>query len=167
MKQDKQKYINFFIAILVIALGIFFIIKNNEKVVPTENNVEIKDSLNDLPEVNTPSTTKEETKTENKLTKEQKNILSELQNAVNTHNFETFALALEKVYKNQWSKIKKFTKLESELYVYVTDTYWKKGDLKNSLKVSTIVYNKVPEAWRFRYLRIVTLEKYGRNAFNV
>ena len=52
------------------------------------------------------------------------------------------------------------------MYVYATDEYWKKGDLANSLRVSTIVYNQVPEAWRFRYLRIITLEKYGRNAFN-
>lgn len=177
MEQNTQKYIGstVVVIVLVVALGVF-LLKNKEVNSPASNtDIEMKDDMN--PDAETPdkNTTIAPDKTEvnssgvnmpSNLTKEQQNLLTELKKTADASDFEAFALVLEQVYKNQWSGIEDFRKIESEFYVYATDTYWKKGDLENSLKVSTIVYGKVPEAWRFRYLRIVTLEKYGRNALN-
>ena len=160
--QANQKYISFVIIILVIILGAYLVLNGKKADAPADTvNVEIKDTT-------TPNTTEVKPNTDNapsNLTPEQKKLLTKLQETVDARDFESFASALLEVYKNQWSQVKELIKLESNMYVYATDTYWVKGDLVNSLKVSTIVYNKVPEAWRFRYLRIITLEKYGRNGF--
>lgn len=178
MEQNKQKYISFITIILVVALGVFLALqgeKANNLSPGTGVFSELKDDINteaENPDKNTtitPEKTEAKPNTDNaqtNLTKEQKELLAKLQTAADARNFESFAEALLEVYKNQWSGIEDFKKVESGFYVYATDTYWVKGDLENSLKVSTIVYDKVPEAWRFRYLRIVALEKYGRNAFD-
>ena len=167
--QTIQKYISFIVIILVIILGAFLVLKGEKANAPADtwtSDVQVVE-LKDI--ATTPDKTEVKpniNNTQTNLIKEQQDFLVKLQKAVDTRDFETFASVLQEVYKNQWSKIKEFEKTESKLYVYATDTYWVKGDLENSLRVSTIVYNKVSEAWRFRYLRIVTLEKYGRNAFN-
>jgi hypothetical protein len=162
-KQKILKYASFIVVILIIILGAYFVIKSEQANAPT-NNVNIK-----TPDPSTPSNTSGQASSgpsaTGNLTKAQNELLAKLQTAVNTHDFESFADLLQTVYKNQWIS-KEFVKVESDMYVYATNTYWVKGDLTNSLRVSTLVFNKVPEAWRFRYLRIVTLEKYGRNAFN-
>lgn len=169
---NKQKYISFIIIIIVIILGVYLIWNGKKVDAPADTtNVEIKDNINIPVDVVSPvddsGTNPTTDATQTNLTKEQQNLLTKLQKNVDARDFESFANTLLEVYKKEWSGIEEFKKAESELYVYATDTYWVKGDLVNSLKVSTIVYDKVPEAWRFRYLRIVTLEKYGRNAFGV
>ena len=174
MNKNQQKYISFIVVIFVIALGVF-LLKNRKIDAPVDTaNVEIKDSFNTEVEVSNEDNTAlniTEVKPNiddapSSLTKEQQILLVKLQKTVDARDFESFASALQEVYKNQWTNIKELIKAESDMYVYATDIYFVKGDLKNSLEISTIVYNKVPQAWRFRYLRIVTLEKYGRNAFN-
>mgnify|MGYP001559440479 CR=1 FL=1 len=166
--QNKQKYIYFIVIILVIILGAFLLWKGEKANAPADTvNVKIPDNTTTVPAVNDNggnSSVNTPVGLTN-LTKEQKDLLAKLQKSVDVRDFETFADLLQEVYKNQWNN-EEFTKLESNMYVYATDTYWVKGDLANSLRVSTVVYNKVSEAWRFRYLRILTLEKYGRNAFN-
>ena len=162
INQNKQKYISFIVLILVIVLGIFLLnSKKADAPADTIGGVEIPDNTITTPINNGGNTSVNPT---NPVV-EQKDLLAKLQKAVDARDFESFALVLQEVYKNNWNN-EEFTKLESELYVYATNEYWVKGDLANSLKVSTVVYNKVSEAWRFRYLRIVTLEKYGRNAFD-
>lgn len=164
----NQKYISFIIIILVVVLGVFLILNNRKAEAPAgATNVEIPDNVIAIPPVNDPETPKiPANNTPSNLTKEQQDLFVRLQKTVIARDFESFASALEEVYKNKWSQVKELIQLESNMYVYATDTYWAKGDLANSLRVSTIVYNKVSEAWRFRYLRILALEKYGRNAFN-
>ena len=170
--QNTQKYIGFIVIILIIVAGVF-LFKSKKVDAPADTTgTEIKDTTI----VDTPDTTGEDTvkepntkpddTTENNLTTEQKALLAKLQKSVDDRDFESFAILLLEVYKNQWPGVPEFKALESELYVYATDTYWVKGDLENSLRVSTIVYDKVVEAWRFRYLRIISLEKYGRNALD-
>ncbi len=166
--QNTQKYIGFIVIILVIVAGVF-LLKSNKVDAPADiTDAEIKDTTI----VDTSDTTGEDTvmdepedTTESNLTTEQKALLAKLQKTVDDKDFESFAVLLLEVYKNQWTS-KEFTAVESQMYVYATNEYWVKGDLENSLKVSTIVYDKIAEAWRFRYLRIITLEKYGRNAFD-
>ncbi len=185
MEQNKQKYIGVVIIILVVILGAFFVLKGKKANAPAapviapiagtgvDTGVEIKDTVNAEVSPSIPVTKEKPAEikpivdnTPSNLTPEQKDLLAKLQKTVNARDFPAFSSALLDVYKNKWGDVKEFTKAESELYVYATDTYWAKGDLENSLKVSTLVYNKAPEAWRFRYLRIITLEKYGRNALN-
>ena len=177
---EQNKNIILGIVVVILIVGGVYYAKNGKKVYAPDNTWtsdvqvgELKDNINTEVEVSNEdtilNTTQIKPNTDNiasNLTKEQKDLLMKLQIAVNARDFESFALALLEVYKNQWSQVKELIKLESDMYVYATDEYWKKGDLANSLRVSTIVYNQVPEAWRFRYLRIITLEKYGRNAFN-
>jgi hypothetical protein len=173
MNQNKQKYISFIIVILLIVAGVFFF-KSKDAVAPTDNlSTETSDPLatEDTPTAVKPledalADTDTDVDTANNLTPAQQALLAKLKTAVDARDFESFASELLNVYKKGWAGVSEFTALESSLYVYATDTYFVKGDLENSLRVSTIVYDKVPEAWRFRYLRIVTLEKYGRNALN-
>lgn len=167
MNPNAQKYISLIVVILVVVLGVF-LLKNKKANSPAPSpsiaTPSVGSSIGPSPSAAIPGNTP--SNTPGALTEEQQDLLAKLQKSADARDFESFASALEEVYKNQWSGIKEFTKAESDFYVYATDTYWAKGDLENSLKVSTIVYGKVPEAWRFRYLRIVSLEKYGRNAFN-
>ena len=166
MKENLQRNIVLVIVILAI---VFVAFKTSRVKAPTPG------ELTDGTVVNPDGTNKDDGKNDTNtpikkpvdiVSDEEAKLLADLKKAVDARDFESFANVLATVYKNQLGNKKEFTTLESALYVYATDTYWVKGDLENSLRVSNIVYNKVPEAWRFRYLRIVTLEKYGRNAFN-
>lgn len=163
--KENMRYISYVILILVIIGGIF-LVKSKKANAPVDN---IDNTVVEIPDNNittppTPPATLTPPDTDI-LTKEQTDLLEKLQKTIDARDFDAFANVLLEVYKAQWSGIKEFNLAESSMYVYATNTYWTKGDLANSLKVSTIVYNKVPEGWRFRYLRIITLEKYGRNAF--
>ena len=176
MNQINQKYISFVVIILIIILGAYLVLNGKKADAPADTtDVEVKDTATTTPVTDTTNPSTDSTSSPQassgpsaptNLTKEQQDLFVRLQKTVVARNFESFASALEEVYKNKWSEVKELIQLESNMYVYATDTYWTKGDLANSLKVSTIVYNKVSEAWRFRYLRVVTLEKYGRNAFS-
>ena len=165
MNQNKQKYISFIVVILIIISGVF-LLKSKSVIAPVDNiEVEIPDDVVSVPDK--PAEIKPNTdNTQSNLTTEQKDLLVKLQKAADARDFDSFASALLEVYKNRWGEIADFKKAESEFYMYTYDTYFLKGDLANALKFSTIVYDKVPEAWRFRYIRILTLEKYGRDAFN-
>ncbi len=172
MDPNKQKYISFIVIIIVIILAVFLFLKGKKVNAPADDmGVEIQDSVIPKEEgskasfLNETENPDEEGSKASFLTTEQNTLLAKLQKSVDARDFESFASFLQEVYKNQWDNIKELIKAESDMYVYATDIYFVKGDLENSLKISTIVYNKVPQAWRFRYLRIVTLEKYGRKAF--
>lgn len=160
IKENIRKYGGFVVLVLVIVGGVFML--NRGKVEAPIDNIEVPD--NTIGE--TPDTKPDPTPAVDGLTKEQETLRSKLKASVDARDFETFANIMGEVYKNQWGGKKEFSSLESELYVFATNEYWVKGDLAKALEVSTTVYNKAPEGWRFRYLRIVVLEKYGRNALN-
>lgn len=160
MNESMKKYIGIAILGAVVA-GAYFILNKKEAMAPTEDPVavetqDITDSVTEKPEIS---------QEPSNLTPAQEDLLARLKKSVDDRNFETFPDLLLEVYKNQW-KNKEFIAQESALYVFATNEYWVKGNLSKTLEVSTKVYNKVPEAWRFRYLRVLALEKYGRNAFN-
>lgn len=163
MNENTQKYLSFLVVVIVI-IGGFLLLKNKvPKVEDTILNTEVKDDV--VNPIDTTVPIKPIVDNTSGLTGAQKALLIQLQKTVDARDFESFANVLLEVYKKKWNGVKEFMALESKLYVYATNEYWVKGDLENSLRVSTIVYNKVPEGWRFRYLRILTLHKYGRNAF--
>ena len=166
MNPNTQKYISFIVIILAIIVGVFLF--KGKSVNAPAGGVEMSDNtIVKTPDTAVPEKPVKDSPSQSTLTALQKDLLVKLQKTVDARDYEAFAVVLEQVYKNQWGEKEEFKKAESDFYVYTTDKYWVKGDLANALKFSTIVYNKVPEAWRFRYLRIVTLEKYGRNAFDV
>lgn len=101
--------------------------------------------------------------TEDLLTKA--NLLIALKNAAVKEDYQNFAKYLKMVYQNLWENDQDFLSIESAAYVKAT-SYFEKGEINKALEIADIVYNEVPQGWRFRYLRIVCLEKIGRNALN-
>jgi len=93
-------------------------------------------------------------------------LASALKQSGEAEDFESFAKYLKIVFQNQWDKEVELGKVESEIYMNVTTKYFDAGNIDEALRISTIVYNEVPQGWRFRYLRIRCLEKFGRDAFN-
>ncbi len=92
-------------------------------------------------------------------------LLSALKEAGGKEDYENFAKYLKMVYQSLWDEEEDFARAESEIYMKVTENYFDKGDIKKALEISSIVYDEVPQGWRFRYLRIRCLEKIGRDAF--
>jgi hypothetical protein len=50
--------------------------------------------------------------------------------------------------------------------VNVATKYYDAGNIDEALRISSLVYNEVPSAWRFRYLRIRCFDKIGRDAYD-
>lgn len=97
---------------------------------------------------------------------EKETLLANLKSAGDREDYATFADYLKQIYEKGLYKDKDFESAESAAYVKATDKYYKTGDYEKSLEIATIVYDQVPAGWRFRYLRIVSLEKLGRAAFS-
>lgn len=97
---------------------------------------------------------------------EKEKLLTDLKSTADKEDYKTFAKYLEIVFEKGWDKEKDFQLVESEFYMKATTEYFDKGNLDKALEVSTIVFYEAPQGWRFRYLRIRTLEKFGRNAFD-
>ena len=89
-----------------------------------------------------------------------------LKKAAESEDYARFAEYLKKVYQNQWDKDELFGKTESAAYVKATEQYFDKGNIEKAFEIASIVYEQVPQGWRFRYLRIRALEAQGRTAFN-
>jgi hypothetical protein len=83
-----------------------------------------------------------------------------------SEDFENFSKYLKIMFQNQWDRDVNLEKKESEIYMNVTEKYFDTGNIDEALRISTIVYNEVPQGWRFRYLRIRCLERMGKDAFN-
>lgn len=96
------------------------------------------------------------------MTKEQ--LLLSLKSAAEAEDYLAFARHLKTVYEKGWNKEKDFESVESSAYVKADQTYFIPGNFQKTLEVSTIVYNEVPQGWRFQYLRVLALEKLGRMA---
>jgi len=116
---------------------------------PEEEEITIKES--DKPLIDT--TTKE-------------GLLTALDMSGKEEDFESFAKYLKIVYQNQWDKDQDLEKKESDTYMLATTKYFDAGNIDEALRISSIVFNEVPQGWRFRYLRIRCLEKMGRDAYN-
>jgi len=99
-----------------------------------------------------------------KLDQSQKKLFEDLKQAAQKEDYESFAENLAQVYKNKWEGLTPFQAIESAFYVFTTDKYFLTNNFKKSLELSSIIYDKVPMGWRFRYLKIVSHEKLGRAA---
>ena len=93
-------------------------------------------------------------------------LLSALKRAGEKEDYQNFAQYLKMIYQKQWDEEEDFARTESEIYMKVTENYFDKGDIDKALEISSLVYQEVPQGWRFRYLRIRCLEKLGRDAFS-
>jgi len=100
--------------------------------------------------------------TQTEATKEQ--LLVSLKSAAEAEDYPAFAQRLQTVYEKGWNKDMEFESIESSAYVKADKTYFIPGDYEKTLEISTIVYNLVPQGWRFQYLRVLALEKLGRMA---
>ena len=91
-------------------------------------------------------------------------MLVSLRTASEAEDYTKFAEILREVYNKEWGADPDFTKVESAIYMQAVNKYYYPGNYSKSLEVSTTVYNQVPAGWRFRYLRIISLERLGRAA---
>ena len=96
------------------------------------------------------------------ITKEQ--LLVSLKSAAEAEDYPAFAKHLKTAYEKGWNKDIDFESIESSAYVQADQTYFIPGNYQKTLEISTIVYNQVPQGWRFQYLRVLALEKLGRMA---
>lgn len=96
------------------------------------------------------------------LTKEE--LLLSLKEAAEAEDYTSFARYLKAANEQGWYKEADFQSIESAAYVKADQTYFIPGDYEKTLEVSTLVYNAVPQGWRFLYLRVLALEKLGRQA---
>lgn len=95
---------------------------------------------------------------------EKSQLLTALKSATEKRDYAQFGILIKKVYEHRWISEKDFYETESKAYVNATNELFEKGKLDESLKVSTDIYNLTPSGWRFRYLRVRTLERLGRQA---
>lgn len=94
-----------------------------------------------------------------------KNLKNAVEIAKSREDYLPFAEYLKTVYKNGLDKNKQFMEVESDLYVFTDKEYFVQGHYNKSLEFSTVVYNQVFQSWRFLYLRVLSLEALGREAF--
>ncbi len=92
-------------------------------------------------------------------------IYANLKKEAEVRDYDGFAKTLKKVYEKQWDKRQEFIAVESDLYMKVVNEFLVPEKWNESLRISTIVYNQVSASWRFRYLRITTLDRMGRRSF--
>jgi hypothetical protein len=159
--KDKLTPYNIVLVVLVLLLVSIIVYKNTHKVAVINNIPEVVDQ-NIVTEKTTPNDTN--IKSDIPQTEKEK-LLAEMKTAVANEDYSAFSDILATVYKNQWENNKDFVAPESSLYVTAWDKYYLTGKYDKALEVSTIVYEKNVSAWRFRYLRIKTLESMGRDAF--
>lgn len=98
------------------------------------------------------------------LTASQKILYADLKAAADKRDYVKFANFLKNVYEANLDINVAFAQVESQLYIYVTDTYFKNEDYTKSLEIADVIYKVVPEGWRFRYLKVASLERMGRIA---
>lgn len=94
---------------------------------------------------------------------EKKKILKGLGNAITQKDYATFADVLAEVYKNGWQGDEDFKRAESYLYMKRTFDHLR-GKYEENLTIGNIIFKKVYESWRFKYLKIISLEKLGNLA---
>jgi hypothetical protein len=107
-----------------------------------------------------------EPETENPDLSTKQGLSLALKQSADNKDYSKFAELLKKVYENKWEGDDLFGKTESALYVSTTEQYFDKGDIEKALEIASIVYEQVPQGWRFRYLKIRSLEFQGRTAYN-
>lgn len=90
-------------------------------------------------------------------------LLSAINDAGEKEDYERLGDVLKEAYAQKYMTEKEFSEAESRAYVKATAIF-DKGDTQRALDIGTSVYNKVPEGWRFRYLRVRALERFGREA---
>jgi len=162
--KDKLTPYNIVIIVLVVILVSILVYKNTHKKVAIINNISEVVDQNAIKDISDKPTSDASIKNTIPSTEKEK-LLVKMKTAVANEDYTAFSDILATVYKNQWENDKDFVAPESSLYVTACDKYYLTGNYDKALEVSTIVYKQNISAWRFRYLRIKTLESMGRDAF--
>ena len=131
--------------VLVVGAGFFLLQQQPKEVTEPKNGGQIDENG---------------TKNVQDLTKEE--LLLSLKEAAEADDYALFAKYLKAADEQGWYKEADFQKVESAAYIKADQTYFIPGDYNKTLEVSTLVYNAVPQGWRFLYLRVLALEKLGR-----
>lgn len=169
---DPKHFVAAISAIVIVLIGVYLYVEKNGFPVnlPTQNtnnnSTEQKNTIQ--PDSGKPvENSIDAEKPRQELDLSTKQGLSEsLKQAADNNDFQKFAELLKKVYQNKWEQEELFGKTESAAYMKITEQYFDKGNIEKALEIASIVYEQVPQGWRFRYLRIRSLEAQGRTAFN-
>lgn len=87
-----------------------------------------------------------------------------LNEAKEKDDYNSFADAIEIVYEKGWEADEDLLKIESEMYTK-GNGYFDNNEIDKAYEMANIIYEKAFSSWRFRYLKIRCLEKYGRDEF--
>ncbi len=92
-------------------------------------------------------------------------MIADLTAALKAEKYDAFADLLAQIYQRGLQGDQDFTKIESQLYVKGTE-YFTEGLTDQAYKMANTVFAKVFESWRFKYLKIRCLERYGQLALD-
>ncbi|MFH1535565.1 MAG: hypothetical protein ABIC96_00635 [Patescibacteria group bacterium] len=91
-------------------------------------------------------------------------IEQRLNEAKEKDDYQSFADALGVMYEKGFDSDENLVKIESEMYVKGTG-YFESGEIGKALEMADVIFSKAFSSWRFKYLKIRCLEKYGRDEF--
>ncbi|OPZ92268.1 MAG: hypothetical protein BWY74_01664 [Firmicutes bacterium ADurb.Bin419] len=170
MSLKNKNIIVLFICVAVLIAGVILYFNYNNATEQIENNDEEGEIINNNEGEREQES--EEELGENKDNTEidittKEGLLFLLDKYGKEEDFTNFAKYLTIVYVNEWDKDSLLESKESEIYMNVINKYFNKGEIEETLRISDIVYEKVPQSWRFRYLKIMAMERMGRDAFEI
>lgn len=96
---------------------------------------------------------------------EKAKILADLTDAAKKEKYDAFADIISQIYQRGLQGDEDFVKLERDLYAK-GGQYFDEGLTDQAYKMSSAIYPKVFESWRFKYLTILCLERYGTQALD-
>lgn len=131
--------------------------ENAEKL-PEEENNEVVNNTTPIPAETKP----EEKPIYEKDSKE--DIEQRLNEAKEKNDYQSFADALGVMYEKGFDSDESLVKIESEMYIKGTG-YFESGEIGKALEMADVIFSKAFSSWRFKYLKIRCLEKYGRDEF--
>ena len=91
-------------------------------------------------------------------------IEQRLNEAKEKDDYQSFADALGVMYEKGFDSDENLVKIESEMYIKGTG-YFDAGEIDKAYEMADIIFGKAFSSWRFKYLKIRCLEKYGRDEF--
>lgn len=91
-------------------------------------------------------------------------IEQRLNEAKEKDDYQSFADALGVMYEKGFDSDENLVKIESEMYIKGTG-YFDAGEVDKAYEMADVVFGKAFSSWRFKYLKIRCLEKYGRDEF--
>lgn len=171
MQFDTKKIISGLLIGLVLLLVIIYYSSNQKDDNINENNINQEEKIEDQNENEEIENLDQEQEVEDiseekpKYEKDSKEDLRQrLNEAKEKDDYNSFANALGVIYEKGLEGDEDLLKIESEMYIKGTG-YFDNSEIDKAYEMANTIYDKVFLSWRFKYLKIRCLEKYGRDEF--